>query len=63
MTIDPAAMVAAMSIMVLEGWKHRLSPQSSVLGSIESSLGRSPFGLANRIGSSISSISSHFDIK
>jgi aarF domain-containing kinase len=38
--MDPAAMVAAMSMLVLEGWQHRLAPDVSIFYSIEAALGK-----------------------
>jgi len=52
--IDPAVMVALMSMMVLEGWQFRLSPEVGVLDNIRDAMGGgSAFGMVNRLSSQV----------
>ena len=38
--LDPSIMVAAISMVVLEGWQWRLDPDVAIMGSIEKMLNR-----------------------
>jgi hypothetical protein len=54
--VDPACMIAVMSMMVLVGWQVRLAPEISVMGSIESSMGGNTFGFVNKYLPPVSSL-------
>ena len=47
-SLDPTVMVALMSMIVLEGWQHRLNPSISIHGCVSGCVGSGVFGYVNR---------------
>jgi len=65
--LDPTVMVALMSMLVLEGWQHRLDPSVSIYACLETALGGGVVGKLSRaydiVRNAISSLGGSSDKK
>jgi len=58
--LDPSVMVALMSILVLEGWQHRLDPAVSIFFCLQSAVGKGAFGYVHKAAELAEEVRSFF---
>lgn len=58
--LDPSVMVALMSILVLEGWQHRLDPAVSIFVCLQSAVGKGAFGYVHRAAEIVQEVRDFF---